>query len=117
MQRFMTASDAIRLSTRHLENCCKSLVVLISDIQKRIQFQSTVGHDCERDLLWKCPKLLPELPLYEPMQMCTRLHLHFTQQGFFVRQVNDNSLYISWRKSQLPVSQQQNRLQCKKKKH
>lgn len=95
MQRFMTARDAITLGDNRKAIKCKTLVALISMVQKHIQFIIAVN-DKTRDLLWKCPAIIPDFPLFNIPEMCRDIKAHLIRQGFHAEYVRTNYLYINW---------------------
>ena len=89
----MTANDAAQLTTKNKSFSKKTIVNLIIQIEKRIQ----LTNNGENDLLWSCPLILEDLPLFNVHDVCRQIAKHFTKHGFFVRFRPPNKIYVSWR--------------------
>ena len=89
--------DAVRLGSKYDDNETRAFHKFMCMIQKKIS--AAIALNC-RDILWTVPTLDLDSPMYDRLEMMTRIKKRLRENKFYVRSVKTNetvSLYVSWR--------------------
>ena len=90
---YMTIDDVRYLLRSQQKPRNRAIHDLIMLIEKRIRNAVTAGG---MDVLIVLPPFQCDVPHYDSRQLMEKLHRHFEEKGFYVKPVNDITIYISW---------------------
>ncbi len=93
VERYLTASDARRLTLSREETQHQVVEYLVRNIERKIKTAASMNN---RDTFTSIPPFHVDLPPYNLDDIITRLVKHFTDAGFYVKALNE-VIYISWR--------------------
>lgn len=95
---YLSAKDAYDLRKSHAVSEFRTIYGIIEDLEKRIHMSASTG---SYDILYNIPLYMPNLPIYNAVELRPHVMDHFRRHGYKVLPINQHGIpqtafYVSW---------------------